>query len=343
MGDHRAPRGARRRSPSGDSAPRGGARRAAPAKRAAAPEVAPELDSAVAPVVVAPAPAVESLLTADATTAVADATTTGSLAAAVPGKRRAERRPQRSLRLLPSMPLVAGLATVAVAALGATTAVDGDTTQAAAHRIRMAPAGALSGSSATSSSDLLSSRGGGIISRSSSRDAQAASADTALVEQAEETAEQRDVALAQFAKKAENRAATIAKNAWVKPLTSYHFSARFGAASYLWSHLHTGQDLGAPIGTQIHSIANGVVTETGYDGSYGNKTVITLDDGTEIWYCHQTTIFVNVGERVTGNEIIGLVGSTGNSTGPHLHIEVRPGGGDPVDPVPAFQQHGVTL
>ena len=120
-------------------------------------------------------------------------------------------------------------------------------------------------------------------------------------------------------------------------------SAGFGASSYLWSHLHTGQDLSAPIGSSIKNVANGVVTEVGYDGSYGNKTVVTLDDGTEIWYCHQTSFLVNVGDTVRGGEVIGTVGSTGNSTGPHLHIEVRPGGGDPVDPYEAFLVHGITL
>ena len=328
MGDHRAPRGARRRPLSRSVAPKGGARRALPVDRSpaavSAPMVAdiPETPTVVMPVLATP---VEPLVRTAA------------------GKRRAARTPQRSLRLLPSVPLVAGLATLAVAALGATSGIDAADTQAAAHRIRISAAGALSGSSATSSSDLLSARGGGSVSRSSSRDAVADTGDTELLEQAEATAEQRDAALAQVAKKAESRAATIAKNAWVVPLSTYHLSAGFGQASYLWSHLHTGQDLGAPIGTPIHNVANGVVTETGYDGSYGNKTVVTLDDGTEIWYCHQTSILVSVGDRVTGNEVIGLVGSTGNSTGPHLHIEVRPGGGDPVDPVPAFLQHGVTL
>jgi len=69
----------------------------------------------------------------------------------------------------------------------------------------------------------------------------------------------------------------------------------------------------------------------------------TLEDGTEIWYCHQTSFLVGVGDAVRGGETIGTVGSTGNSTGPHLHIEVRPGGGDPVDPYEAFIVHGLTL
>ena len=85
-----------------------------------------------------------------------------------------------------------------------------------------------------------------------------------------------------------------------------------------------------------------ITSTTPYDGAYGNKTVIRLDDGTELWYCHQNAFAVSVGDTVLQGETIGYVGSTGHVTGPHVHIEVHPGGGDPVDPYPAFQQHGVT-
>ena len=85
-----------------------------------------------------------------------------------------------------------------------------------------------------------------------------------------------------------------------------------------------------------------MVTFVGYDGSYGNKTVVTLEDGTELWYCHQTEQYVSEGDTVIGDQVIGTVGTTGNVTGSHLHVEVRPGGGDPVDPYAAFVVHGVT-
>ena len=70
----------------------------------------------------------------------------------------------------------------------------------------------------------------------------------------------------------------------------------------------------------------------GYNSSCGNKTVVTLDDGTEIWYCHQSSFGVSEGDEVRAGEVIGAIGSTGNVTGSHLHVEVRPGGGDPVEP-----------
>ena len=69
---------------------------------------------------------------------------------------------------------------------------------------------------------------------------------------------------------------------------------------------------------------------------------MTLEDGTELWYCHQSEIGVRA--RPAGRPVarsIGLVGATGNTTGPHLHLEVRPGGGDPVDPEEALIAHGV--
>ena len=120
----------------------------------------------------------------------------------------------------------------------------------------------------------------------------------------------------------------------------YRLTATFGQCSGLWSHCHTGLDFAAPEGTPIKALANGVVSETGWAGAYGNRTVITLDDGTDLWYCHQSQFAVKEGQPVVGGQTIGYVGSTGNSTGPHLHLEVRPGGGDAVDPERALAVRG---
>ena len=127
----------------------------------------------------------------------------------------------------------------------------------------------------------------------------------------------------------------------VLPVQGYHLTARFGSAGGYWSSDHTGLDFAAPEGSPLRAIGNGVVTDVLYDGAYGNKTVIRLEDGTELWYCHQSSQSVSVGERVTAGQVVGAVGSTGNVTGPHLHLEVRPGGGDPVDPVAALAGWGL--
>ncbi len=180
------------------------------------------------------------------------------------------------------------------------------------------------------------------ISRDSQRQAEAETADQQLKAAVEEQNQQRNAALASLAASAQKRADEIAKNLWVLPTIGFHLTARFGQSSGLWSRNHTGLDFAAPSGTPIFAIANGVITDAGYDGSYGYKTVQTLPDGTEIWYCHQAEVGVNVGDKVIQSTQIGRVGSTGNVTGPHLHLEVRPGGGDPVDPYSAFLFHGVT-
>lgn len=129
--------------------------------------------------------------------------------------------------------------------------------------------------------------------------------------------------------------------AFVLPVVGYRLTGRFGDRSGLWSSVHTGLDFAAPAGTPIRSVASGRVVSSGYDGRYGYKTVVRLANGTELWFCHQTTSFVQAGERVHAGERIGEVGSTGNVTGPHLHLEVRPAGGDPVDPLTWLRAHGL--
>lgn len=126
---------------------------------------------------------------------------------------------------------------------------------------------------------------------------------------------------------------------WVLPVEGYHLTGRFGASSGLWSSTHTGLDFAAEEGSEIRSIGPGVVTEASYDGAFGNKTVVRLDDGTVLWYCHQSELGVEVGQRLGAGDLVGRVGSTGNVTGPHLHLEVHTGDGDPVDPEAWLPEH----
>lgn len=129
----------------------------------------------------------------------------------------------------------------------------------------------------------------------------------------------------------------------VLPLPAYRLTGRFGARSGYWSTVHTGLDFAAPSGTPIRSVAGGTVTSTGYDGRYGTKTVVTLRTGTEIWYCHQDSTTITVGQRVRAGQVIGTVGTSGNVTGSHLHLEVRSSTGRPVDPLRWLRVRGLEV
>ncbi len=266
-------------------------------------------------------------------------TTTGSLRPAVPGKRRAAKTSRPPLlRGVPSMPVVVGVAVLAVSA-GGVLSTNG-TQLVAAAAPRMSAPNAASGEIGSGVYDALGRTP--VLSRDSDRDALDDASEATLVQEAELQAEQRNKALGDLAEQAEKEAETINANRWSIPLVGYHLTSTFGQAGYYWSSgYHTGLDFAAPSGTPIMAIANGVVTSVGYEGAYGNQTIVTLEDGTEIWYCHQTSTAVSVGDNVVAGQVIGSVGSTGNTTGPHLHLEVRPGGGDPVDPFAALVVNGV--
>ncbi|MFI9724203.1 peptidoglycan DD-metalloendopeptidase family protein [Streptomyces sp. NPDC052396] len=127
---------------------------------------------------------------------------------------------------------------------------------------------------------------------------------------------------------------------YVLPLTSYTLTAGFGESGHRWAHHHTGQDFAAPTGSPVRAVSGGTVTHAGWAGAYGYRIVLRLHDGTELWFCHLSSMVVTSGKVTTGT-VIGRVGATGNATGPHLHLEVRPGGGHPVDPLPWLRAHGL--
>ena len=117
------------------------------------------------------------------------------------------------------------------------------------------------------------------------------------------------------------------------PTENFRLTARFGDAGGYWSSgYHTGLDFAAPQGTPLYAVDNGVVIEAGWAGAYGNYTVIRHSDGTTAHYAHQASIGVSVGQSVSAGQQIGTLGSTGNSTGPHLHFEIRDANGNFTDP-----------
>ncbi|MFD4988957.1 M23 family metallopeptidase [Streptomyces sp. NPDC058374] len=128
------------------------------------------------------------------------------------------------------------------------------------------------------------------------------------------------------------------------PTTSYTLTSTYGQAGTMWSSgYHTGLDFAAPTGTPLKAIHSGTIKEAGWAGSYGYRTILELEDGTELWYSHQSSMTVAAGQKVTTGDVIGRVGATGNVTGPHLHLEVHPGGGDGVDPLSWLRGKGLSI
>ena len=111
----------------------------------------------------------------------------------------------------------------------------------------------------------------------------------------------------------------------IKPVSGT-ISSRFGAGSSIRRSAHTGLDIAAPAGTGIKAAASGTVTFSGYKGSYGNMIVISHGNGVQTYYAHCSKLYVSARAQVSQGQIIAAVGSTGNSTGPHLHLEIRVNG-----------------
>lgn len=118
---------------------------------------------------------------------------------------------------------------------------------------------------------------------------------------------------------------TIAGISLSRPVSG-SITSRYGSRSSIRSSSHTGLDIATSSGTPITPIAGGTVTYAGYKGSYGNLVIINHGNGIESYYAHCSQIYTAVGQTVDANTVISAVGSTGNSTGPHLHLEIRQNG-----------------
>ncbi|MFF5127501.1 peptidoglycan DD-metalloendopeptidase family protein [Streptomyces syringium] len=132
---------------------------------------------------------------------------------------------------------------------------------------------------------------------------------------------------------------------WTRPVLGYELSAGYGDSGASWARGHTGQDFAVPIGTPVRSVGAGTVVSAGCGGPFGISLVIRHAEGWYSQYAHLSASFVAPGEPVLAGQWIGLSGSTGNSTGPHLHFEIRtkPGYGSAVDPVAWLRARGVRL
>ncbi|MBQ0987886.1 transglycosylase family protein [Streptomyces sp. F63] len=124
------------------------------------------------------------------------------------------------------------------------------------------------------------------------------------------------------------------------PSTPYRASGSSWSSGY-----HTGVDFSVPTGTSVKSIGSGTVVSAGWAGAYGNEVVVRHADGRFSQYAHLSSLSVSAGQTVQGGQQLGLSGSTGNSTGPHLHFEVRTGQGygSDVDPLAYLRGKGVSI
>ena len=149
-----------------------------------------------------------------------------------------------------------------------------------------------------------------------------------LLSDAAGTAKQIEIRRAQRAKLRAQRSS----GDMFTPTRNYRNTAYFGQAGSSWSSgHHTGLDFAAAPGTPVFSALAGRVVEAGWGGAYGNHIIVRHDNGVETLYAHLNSIAVAKGDRVLRGERIGGVGSTGNSSGPHLHFEVLKNG-DQRDP-----------
>jgi murein DD-endopeptidase MepM/ murein hydrolase activator NlpD len=155
------------------------------------------------------------------------------------------------------------------------------------------------------------------------------------------------------AKQAERSSAKEAAGkavSWMTPVRHYTLSACFGTDGSRWAHKHSGQDFAVPIGTTVKASHSGTVVKAGPNGggdgpAYGNAIVIKHGNGTYSQYAHLSRIDVRIGQTVSTGEKIALSGNTGNSSGPHLHFEIRHTAdyGSAINPVSFLHQQGVAV
>lgn len=131
---------------------------------------------------------------------------------------------------------------------------------------------------------------------------------------------------------------------WLLPMKLGTFTVSSCYASR-WGTFHYGVDMAAPWGTPFYAAGDGVVVRAGPATGFGNVIMIEHADGTITVYGHEEKILVDVGENVKAGQLIGLVGSLGESTGPHMHFEIRLGGenGTHENPITWLNQRGISL
>ncbi|MFC4503153.1 MULTISPECIES: M23 family metallopeptidase [Streptomyces] len=243
---------------------------------------------------------------------------------------RSRRRPpaKRSALLTVAVPsaCVMGVAGIAAASVGTLTSGDGDkdTTASASDAQAVKPSAA--NNKLDAQLETLSAEADDFADRAS------------------RTQERIDLKAQQAAEKKRAAAEAARKERlrpkYALPVAQRGLSAYFGQAGINWMSQHTGIDFPVSYGTTVMAATDGTV-RTQWNSAYGNMLIVTAMDGTETWYCHLSTYRVASGTTVKAGDPIAYSGNSGNSTGPHLHFEVRPAGGSAIDPLPWLRSHGL--
>lgn len=163
---------------------------------------------------------------------------------------------------------------------------------------------------------------------------------------ADEEAEKKAAEEREEEKRSDRSASRAKLNAFVSPVKGGDVTTQYKSGGGMWSSgTHSGIDFAAPQGTPVKSAGSGTVVEAGWGGAYGNNIVVKHDDGHYTQYGHLSKMDASVGQRVSSGQDIGRVGSTGNSTGPHLHFEARtsPAYGSDINPINYLRDKGVGL
>ncbi|MET9383756.1 M23 family metallopeptidase [Streptomyces sp. NPDC002928] len=248
--------------------------------------------------------------------------------AASRGASRSRRRtpPKRSALLTVAVPsaCVMGVAGIAAASVGTLTDDGNDTTASASDAQAVKPSAA---------NNKLDTQ----------LESLSAGADD-FADRASRTQERIDLKAQQEAEKKKAAAEAARKERlrpkYALPVEQKGLSAYFGQAGINWMSVHTGIDFPVSYGTTVMSATDGTV-RTQWNSAYGNMMIVTAKDGTETWYCHLSSYRVASGTTVKAGDPIAYSGNSGNSTGPHLHFEVRPSGGSAIDPLPWLRSHGL--
>ncbi|MET7654449.1 M23 family metallopeptidase [Streptomyces sp. NPDC005486] len=258
-------------------------------------------------------------------------------AAFAPGGRAAARNANRSRRRMPARrsalltvavpsACVMGVAGIAAASVGTLTSGDDkDTTASASDAQAVKP---------TAANNKLDAQ----------LETLSAEADD-FADRASRTQERIDLKAQQEAEKKKAAAEAARKERlrpkYALPVAQHGLSAYFGQAGINWMSQHTGIDFPVSYGTTVMAATDGTV-RTQWNSAYGNMLIITAKDGTETWYCHLSSYRVSSGTTVKAGDPVAYSGNSGNSTGPHLHFEVRPAGGSAIDPLPWLRSHGLS-